>query len=66
MGIWGRMIRQWLDELLPDDAADRCRGRVSVSVTHVRGGLPPLQVWTSEGETASKTLGWLFYGGGVI
>jgi hypothetical protein len=29
-GIWGSLVRQWLDELLPPDAAERCRGRVKL------------------------------------
>ena len=29
-GVWGGIIRQWLDESLPIDAAERCRGRVSL------------------------------------
>jgi hypothetical protein len=44
MGIWGGMIRGWLDELLPADAADSCRGRVAVSVTAIRPAMPPLRV----------------------
>ena len=32
-GIWGGVIRQWLDELLPEDAAQRCEGRVELLVT---------------------------------
>jgi len=32
-GIWGNLIRTWLDELLPDDAAEICRDRVSIVVT---------------------------------
>ena len=28
-GIWGSLVREWLDELLPEDAAERCNGRVS-------------------------------------
>ena len=34
-GVWGPIIRTWLDELLPVDAADVCRGRVAVAVTAV-------------------------------
>ena len=34
-GVWGDMITTWLDDLLPDDAAEACRGRVSVAVTAV-------------------------------
>jgi hypothetical protein len=26
VGVWGRIIEAWLDELLPDDAAARCNG----------------------------------------
>jgi len=33
-GVWGRIVRQWLDELLPADAAERCNAaRVGVTVT---------------------------------
>ena len=24
-GVWGNLVRQWLDELLPADAAELCR-----------------------------------------
>eukprot|EP00208_Stichococcus_sp_RCC1054_P007605 CAMPEP_0206138018 /NCGR_PEP_ID=MMETSP1473-20131121/3011_1 /ASSEMBLY_ACC=CAM_ASM_001109 /TAXON_ID=1461547 /ORGANISM="Stichococcus sp, Strain RCC1054" /LENGTH=361 /DNA_ID=CAMNT_0053531321 /DNA_START=477 /DNA_END=1562 /DNA_ORIENTATION=+ len=34
-GIWGNIIRAWLDELLPPDALERCRDRVSLVVTRV-------------------------------
>jgi hypothetical protein len=35
-GIWGALIRRWLDELLPEDAAERCRGgRVRIVATEV-------------------------------
>jgi hypothetical protein len=28
MGTWGYVIEEWLDELLPADAAERCRDQV--------------------------------------
>lgn len=34
-GIWGAVIRAWLDELLPPDALEHCRGRVQLVVTQV-------------------------------
>ncbi|EFN59130.1 hypothetical protein CHLNCDRAFT_137944 [Chlorella variabilis] len=34
-GIWGSLIRAWLEELLPEDAAERCAGRVRLVVTEV-------------------------------
>lgn len=34
-GIWGALIRQWLDELLPSDADLRCSGCVSIIATEV-------------------------------
>mmetsp|Transcript_40487 Transcript_40487/g.86387 ORF Transcript_40487/g.86387 Transcript_40487/m.86387 type:complete len:343 (+) Transcript_40487:111-1139(+) len=34
-GKWGRLLREWLDELLPADAAEHCSGRVSIAVTHL-------------------------------
>lgn len=42
-GIWGPMIYQWLDECLPDDAADICNERVAVSVCHLRPSILPLK-----------------------
>jgi len=41
MGIWGGIIYQWLDELLPDDAAKRCNRRLSISVAEVTWKRPP-------------------------
>lgn len=35
MGVWGKLIEQWLDDLLPDNAADMCRNRVEIIVTEV-------------------------------
>jgi hypothetical protein len=32
-GIWASLIRRWLADLLPADAAERCNGRVKVVVT---------------------------------
>ena len=32
-GKWGRLVRAWLEELLPADAAERCTGRCRVTVT---------------------------------
>ena len=37
-GISGGVIRQWLDELLPEDAAQRCEGRVELLVTALSPG----------------------------
>lgn len=34
-GIWGSLVRSWLDELLPEDAAKLCRGRVKTVATRV-------------------------------
>ena len=34
-GIWAGVIRTWLDELLPADAARRCDGRVELLVTEL-------------------------------
>lgn len=33
MGIWGQIIREWLDELLPENAGTLCRDRVELIVT---------------------------------
>jgi hypothetical protein len=34
-GKWGGIVRQWLDELLPENAAEICRGKVFILVTTV-------------------------------
>jgi predicted acylesterase/phospholipase RssA len=34
-GVWGGLVRAWLQQLLPQDAADRCSGRVTVLVTQL-------------------------------
>jgi hypothetical protein len=34
-GAYGRLIEAWLDDLLPADAAERCRGALSVVVTQL-------------------------------
>lgn len=44
MGIWGPIVYEWLDELLPPDAAERCSGRVSLHVNEPR--LHPLGLTT--------------------
>ena len=41
-GIWGALVADWLDKLLPEDAADRCRGRVNIIIREVKQGLPPV------------------------
>ena len=35
-GVWGGLVRAWLDALLPDDAHVQCSGRVKLVVTEVR------------------------------
>lgn len=35
MGTWGYVIEQWLHELLPADAAERCRDQVGIVVTQL-------------------------------
>eukprot|EP00879_Flechtneria_rotunda_P005137 GHRR01005419.1.p1 GENE.GHRR01005419.1~~GHRR01005419.1.p1 ORF type:complete len:218 (+),score=72.92 GHRR01005419.1:843-1496(+) len=35
MGCWGERIEEWLDELLPADAAARCRDQVGIVVTQL-------------------------------
>eukprot|EP00210_Caulerpa_lentillifera_P007429 g7100.t1 len=32
-GIWGALIREWLDELLPENAAEICNDRVGLVIT---------------------------------
>ncbi|KAG5191736.1 hypothetical protein JKP88DRAFT_284944 [Tribonema minus] len=42
-GVWGGMVREWLDELLPENAHARSRGRVHLLCMRVLPPLPPLQ-----------------------
>jgi len=35
LGCWGTIIEQWLDDLLPADAAQRCSGQVGIVVTQL-------------------------------
>jgi hypothetical protein len=42
-GIWGSLIHQWLTELLPENVAERCSGRVSIMVTEVRPWFVPFE-----------------------
>lgn len=35
LGCWGTIIEQWLDDLLPADAAERCSGQVGIVVTQL-------------------------------
>lgn len=33
LGVWGGLVREWLHTLLPNDAANRCSGRVRIVIT---------------------------------
>lgn len=39
IGVWGRLLREWLEELLPEDAHKRCESWIKVSVLEVN--FPP-------------------------
>ncbi|CAM9358480.1 unnamed protein product, partial [Chrysoparadoxa australica] len=43
--VWGGMVRQWLEELLPHDAAEICRDRVHI---HTLRLLPPKKLKISD------------------
>ena len=32
VGVWGEVVREWLQEILPENAAELCRGRVHITV----------------------------------
>lgn len=34
-GVWGAILRQWLDDLLPENAHERCQGRVKIIATRM-------------------------------
>ena len=50
-GIWGDLIEDWLDELLPDNAAERCKN-VTILITR----LPTLQKERITGFRSKKDL----------
>ena len=33
ISIWGPMVRKWLEDILPEDAAARCTDRVHIAIT---------------------------------
>ena len=35
LGIWGGLVQTWLDRLLPEDAAQRCSGRVALLLSQM-------------------------------
>ncbi|QDZ24921.1 patatin-like phospholipase [Chloropicon primus] len=35
VGVWGRLVREWLEELLPEDAHKLCESRVGICVLEV-------------------------------
>ena len=59
MGVWGGIIRQWLEELLPHNAAELCRCRVSVSVTYLRLSFSPFEVLTRHHTCGTVRFGFL-------
>ncbi len=46
---------QWLDIILPENAAELCSGRVSVSVTSVHSSFPPFKASRSATPTPLKS-----------
>lgn len=35
MGVWGSLIEEWLDEILPEDAAEMASGRITILLTTI-------------------------------
>lgn len=35
MGVWGSLIEEWLDEILPENAADLASGRITILLTTI-------------------------------
>lgn len=56
-GVWGGVVRDWLDELLPGDAAARCAGRLKLVVTAVPSlRLSALDCFQTRGELIDACL----------
>ncbi|PNH03077.1 hypothetical protein TSOC_010891, partial [Tetrabaena socialis] len=56
LGVWRGLVQRWLSELLPEDAAERCRN-VGIVVTELPS-LQPLKMagWTSRDDLISAAL----------
>lgn len=55
-GVWGVALEEWLDEVLPEDAADRVRGKVRVVVNTA---FPHQTFLVSNFRTRQSLIGWL-------
>ena len=51
-GIWGDLVRQWLDDLLPSTAADLCQGKLKLVVTQI----PSFEIAYVEDFTSKQDL----------
>lgn len=49
-GIWGAMVRMWLHEVLPSDAAARCSNRVFIKLHRPLLGGSLVSEWTSRDD----------------
>jgi hypothetical protein len=59
-GVWGTLIRRWLDELLPGDAAELCAGRVRLVATEFPSmQLRYLEEFDSRGDLIDANSEWL-------
>jgi hypothetical protein len=48
VGVWGPILYRWLDELLPEDAHERCSGSVHVQMQNWRGGAEVHKVFATK------------------
>lgn len=55
-GVWGAAMEEWLEELLPQDAADRVRGKVRIVVNTA---FPHQTIIVSNFRTRRSLIGWL-------
>ena len=53
-GVWGALVRAWLDGLLPEDAHLRCAGRVKLVVTEVSRSTHSPAVGSTTSEVLSR------------
>ena len=51
-GIWGDLVRQWLDDLLPSNAAEVCQGKLKLVVTQI----PTFEIAYVENFTSKQDL----------
>jgi len=54
--VWGNVVRDWLEELLPENAHEICRGRVYISVVRLPFRREYISTYTSKQDLIATCL----------